>query len=59
MSDGVKVMAGSKSYELMESKDPADHKKASRLSAFCRKAEKVNYDATVIAKLRQEYSDVL
>ena len=57
--DGVKVMEGSKTYELLSSKNPDDQKKAARLSAYARKAEKVNYDATIIAKLRQEYSDVL
>lgn len=57
--DGVRLMDGSKSLELYESKDPDDHKKAARLMAYCRKAEKCNYDAKMIAELRTHYSDVL
>ena len=57
--DGVKLMDGSKSFELYQSKDPADHKKAARLSAYCRKASDCNYDATKLAELRKHYSDVL
>lgn len=46
-------------FKLLESKDPADHKKAKRLSDYCNKAYFACYDPKEITKLRNEYKDVL
>ena len=43
MFKGHKVMSGCKSYELLESSDPKDHKKAARLLEFCDKAAECFY----------------
>lgn len=59
MHQGVKVMEGTKTFELLNSRDPADRKKADRLMAFCRKAEACGYVYDEVMKLRQEYSDVV
>ena len=59
MHQDVKVMEGTKAYELLTSKNPEDRKKADRLMAFCRKAEACGYVYDQIAKLRQEYADVV
>lgn len=56
---GVKVMSGTKTFELLDSKDPADHKKAKRLMEFCDKAEACFYEVNTLRKLREEYSDVI
>lgn len=55
----VKVMEGTRAYEWLESKDPADHKRARRLMEFCDKASAVNYEYGALVKLRQEYQDVV
>lgn len=55
----VKVMQGTKAYELLESKDPADHKKAKRLMEFTRKCDAAGYEYTAVQKLRKEFSDVV
>ena len=59
MVGNVKVMAGSKAFDLFESKDVIDHRKAKTLIDFCIKCEKANYNYDVVTKLRQEYSDVI
>lgn len=59
MHQGVKVMEGTKAFELLNSKNPEDRKKADRLMAFCRKAEACGYVYEEVAKLRQEYADVV
>ncbi len=59
MVNGVMVMQGSRAYELLESKDPNDHKAAVRLMAYCAKAEKCGYNFEIIKKLREEYADVV
>ncbi len=56
---GVKVMEGTQTYNLLESKKPEDQKKAGRLMAFCRKAEECCYRLDELTKLRQEYADVV
>ena len=59
MMRDVKVMEGTKTYELLESKDPQDHKRARRLTEFCDKASQVNYEYAALARLRNEYKDVV
>ena len=54
-----KVMVGSKTYELMESKDPEDHKKAKKLTEFCFAAAKCGYDYQEMVALREKYKDVV
>ena len=53
------VMQGSRAYELLESKDPKDHKLAKRLMEYCDKAEKCGYEYAALQKLRKEYQDVV
>lgn len=53
------VMQGTKTYDLLCSKDPADQKKAKRMMEFCRKAESCYYANPEYSKLRQEFKDVL
>ena len=55
----VKLMPGSRAYELMQSKNPADHKLAKRLMEYCRKADACNYEYQALQKLRNEFKDVL
>ena len=59
MHHGVRVMEGTKTHELLTSKDPNDRKLADRLASYCNKAENASYEVNAIAKLRKEYSDVL
>lgn len=59
MVNGVMVMHGSRAYELLESKDPKDHKLAKRLMEYCDKAEKCGYEYAALQKLRKEYADVV
>lgn len=54
-----KVMAGTRSYELLDSKDPHDHKKAKQLMKFCDEAYAVGYEYEALMKLRKQYGDVL
>jgi hypothetical protein len=55
----VKLMPGSRAYELQRSRDPKDQKMAKRLMEYCRKAEAANYDWATVLKLRKEFNDVL
>jgi len=55
----VRLMPGSRAYELMQSKNPADHKMAKRLQEYCRKAEACFYEYHAVQKLRKEFQDVL
>lgn len=55
----VLVMEGSKSYDLLTSKDADDQKKGKRLLEYTRKAEACGYDLSKIEKLRKEFKDVL
>lgn len=55
----TKVMQGTKTYELLESKDPADQKKAQRLVKFCDLCYRAGYDYNEVQKLRKEFSDVV
>lgn len=59
----VTLLKGSKSYELMQDKDPksqkASQKTAKRISLYCEKAEACFYEIGAIRKLREEFKDVL
>lgn len=55
----TRVMEGSKSYELLTSKDPEDQKKGKRLLEFTRKAAACYYELAKMDKLRAEFKDVL
>ena len=59
MVKDVKVMAGTKAFEWLESKDPLDHKKAKLLMEFCDKAERIGYEYKALMQLREQYKDVL
>ena len=59
MVRGVKVMSGTRTFELLESKDPLDHKKAKLLMEFCDKAEACGYEYQALMKLREQYKDVV
>lgn len=59
MVGSTKVLQGTRAYEWLESKDPADHKKAKRLVEFCNKAYNVGYEYGALQKLRKEFSDVV
>lgn len=56
---GVWVAPNTKSFELLESKEQEDQKKAKRLHEFCHKASACFYEYKAIAALRAEYSDVV
>lgn len=55
----VLVMPGTKMYELLESKNPEDQKKAKRLYEFCFKAEACFYSNPEYANLRAQFKDIL
>lgn len=55
----TKVMDGTKAYELLQSKDPQDHKKAQRLVKFADQCYRANYDYHAVQKLRKEFNDVV
>lgn len=59
MVGNVMVMAGTRTYDLLESKAPDAQKKAKRLMEFCRKAEACYYANPEYSKLRQQFKDVL
>lgn len=59
MVGDVKVMQGTKVYELLESKDPAAPKQVKRLMEYSRKAEACCYDWATLQKLRKEFQDVM
>lgn len=59
MYNGVKVMAGTRTYEFLQSKKPEDAKNAKRLSEFCRKAYDCGYELQAYTKLRNEFKDVV
>ena len=56
---GVVVQSGSKAYELFESKDPIDQKKAKLLVEFCKECSKANYEYSTVQKLREKYKDII
>lgn len=56
---GVEVQPGSKAFELLESKDPLDHKKAKLLVEFCKACSLANYEYAKVAKLREQYKDIV
>ena len=56
---GTKVMAGTRTFDLLESKKPEDQKAARRMMEFTRKAESCNYELSSYTKLRNEFKDVL
>lgn len=55
----VKVMAGTRTFELLESKKPEDQKAAKRLMEFTRKAEACCYERAAYTKLRNDFKDVV
>lgn len=57
--NGVLVMPGSKSYELLTSKDKEDNAKGKRMLEYTRKAAEANYEFRKLEKLRKEFKDVL
>lgn len=59
MYQGTMVMAGTKLYELLQSKKPEDAKAAKRLHEFCNKAYACGYELNAYTKLRNEYNDVV
>ena len=59
MYKGHKVMSGSKAYDLLESSDPKDHKKATRLLEFCDKAAACFYQNPKYSELREQYKDAI
>ena len=59
MFKGHKVMSGSKAYDLLESSDSKDHKKATRLLEFCDKAAACFYQNPKYSELREQYKDAI
>ena len=59
MQGDVKVMEGTRSYELLTSGKPEDLKTAKRLGEFTRKCYDAGYEYAAVQKLRQEYKDVV
>lgn len=56
---GTFVAPGSKLFELLDSKNPEDQRRAKRLHEFCTKAANCGYVLTEMQKLREYYSDVV
>ncbi len=52
---GVRVLHGTKTFEMLES---GDTKKARRAIEFQTKAAECGYEYEALMKLRQQYSDV-
>ncbi len=59
MVGGVKVLSGTKTFDLLESKNPENAKLAKRLMEFTRKAEACGYEVVACRKLRKEFNDVV
>ena len=55
----LKVMDGTRAFELLDSKKPEDQKTAKRLMEFTRKAENSFYVYETMQKLRNEFKDVM
>ena len=59
MVGNTKVLQGTRAYELLESKDPADQKKAQRLVKFADLCYRAGYDYAEVQRLRKEFNDVV
>ena len=57
--EGQNVRSSCKSFELLESSDPKDHKKAARLLEFCDKAAECFYQNPKYSELREQYKDAI
>jgi len=55
----VFVMEGSKSYDLLTSKDKEDVAKGKLMLEYTRKAAACGYELSKVEKLRKEFKDVL